>query len=112
MGIKINKCQYNECGLEYIPAKYGFSKYCSSLCRSRASQQRQGKSAKDVKCQACGSPFKRRSAKNTKCLDCRDKIAFGEKLSLKHVEFPQLDEVDSIRMQEAWLKTNTPCVSW
>ena len=61
------------CKNEFSP-KNRVQKYCSPLCKSRASQQRQGLDAKPILCERCKRPFKRRSAKNTKCVPCREEV--------------------------------------
>ena len=69
--MKINICEYDGCKKEYIPAKHGFTRYCSSVCKSRAMQKRTGKVAKELVCVGCKNTFKRKSAKDIKCVDCR-----------------------------------------
>ena len=67
--------------------------------------------AKPFKCQTCGSLFKRRSAKNTKCLECREKIKLGGTLSIKFAEYPQTDRKTELAMQKEWLKKNKVSVA-
>ncbi len=100
--MKIQVCQYDECGKEYIPAKYGFSKYCSAICRSRASKKRQGKDAKPFKCLQCGELFKRRSAKNTRCPKCRNNTELGKKVIVTDI-VPVTDRDVELSMIKKWI---------
>ncbi len=95
------------CKEDYIPKhKYGLSLYCSTTCRGRANAIRNGTAAKPFKCLHCGTFFKRRSAKNTLCLVCRDKFALGKKMSKGEAEYPKLDRDVEICMIDIWLKNN------
>ena len=95
------------CKKDFTPEhKYGQALYCSKLCRSRAAMIRNGTSAKPFKCKDCGVIFKRRCAKNINCQDCRDKLKLGEKLSIKHANYPQISREKELELQAIWLEEN------
>jgi len=75
----------NYCEKTFEPS-HVLEKYCSTLCRSRMGQRRHGNEAKEIKCARCKEPFKRRSAKNTKCILCRNLERMGIKAEPKKDE--------------------------
>jgi len=58
------------CGKEYVG--HSLSKYCSDTCRYRYNFLRSNKAAKEIKCKWCGEKFKRRSAKDVYCVECKN----------------------------------------
>jgi len=105
--MKVNKCKYDECGLEYYPKhKFGKSEYCSDLCKSRASQKRQNKQAKIIGCISCGKDFARKGAKDLRCQVCRDNIKLGEKKSSGNVKYPKTERESEVAMIDDWIKKN------
>jgi len=102
---KLDKKPCSHCK-ELFEPKNKIALYCSGLCRSRAAMDRHGRSAKPVKCRHCGEMFKRRSAKNTLCLDCREIFMPKKKIVNARDEFPVLDRITEIAMTNEWLKNN------
>ena len=105
MNINHNVKKCKKCNKEFKPVR-SFSLYCSTICRSRFNQIKNGKGAKPFKCQNCGKLFKRRSAKNTKCLECRELLSLGSKLAVNFADYPKTEREEELKMQEDWLKKN------
>ena len=99
------KCEH--CGAEFISAR-SYRKYCSDVCRSRAAMTRSGKAAKTVECKSCGVEYKRRSALDTLCLECREKYKKIKKSDIPIDQIPKTDRETELSMIDAWLKENTP----
>ena len=98
--MKTKICEYSECKLEYIPAKFGFTKYCSSVCKSRANQQRHGRAAKELICTSCKKPFKRKSARDLRCVECRTPKAPNGSLAQ---QYPVMDREIEKDLIQQWI---------
>ena len=95
-------CNYKECKKPYTPeSKFGKTLYCSMQCRNNATRRKVPSVAKTLECKNCGEPFKRRSAKDILCMECKERTE-----PVKEKKLPQLDEDVSRKMQEEWLKNN------
>jgi len=93
-------CEYKECKKEFLPSKHGLQKYCNDICRSRANSLRHRKNAKELICAGCGNAFKRKSAKDTKCVECRTPKALKRSLAKQCPAMEREIEVDLI---QEWL---------
>jgi len=95
----VSICEYKECKKKFNK-KHGLQKYCNDTCKSRASQLKLGKNAKELVCVGCKNTFKRKSAKDIRCIDCRTPNAI-EKSKAK--QFPVMDREIEKDLIQKWL---------